>query len=118
MTTVTVLSAIRLEDGLIRGDVVVDNLLTVRGVTVEESIFGGAVALRPRRAQGDQRRVLAWSETVGAEVARAILAALPAETVAVLADDPEDICPACGGLWVSCGCTLEDADAAYAGDAA
>lgn len=30
-----------------------------------------------------------------------------------------DTCPACGGDWLKCGCTLEEADAAYTeGDAA
>jgi hypothetical protein len=121
MTAVRVLSAYVMGETTV-ASVELDGAVTVTGVRLEDSPYTGRViAIPPRRGTGDGRPVLSWSDAVAGEVAAAIIAALPSETVAVLEDEPDpdpDVCPACGGRWTSCGCSMEAADRAYSGEAA
>jgi hypothetical protein len=117
MTAVRVLSAYQQGD-TVAATVQLDGALTLTGVTLTDSAYSGRMVARPpRRLSG--RPLLTWSDAVAAEVAAAILAALPGQTVAVADDEalpfaePEPPCPACGGDWLKCGCDPDVADAAY-----
>lgn len=128
MTTVRVLSAVSLGDEAVIASVELDGALIVDRVRVEPSPYSGRlIAKPPRRPNGSP--LLAWSESVASEVAAAILADMPAGTVAVLSDplpftDPEaDVheCPIDPSHdWLRCSCDPASALAAWEarGDAA
>jgi hypothetical protein len=61
----------------------------------------------PRLSKEDRDRIAAtWLPPEEAE---------PEELLLVFPDGPADpeVCPACGGDWVKCGCDPDEADAAY-----